>query len=641
MKIDESITVLPAAWNALVNTLCQNAPYLQASLLHDVSRFSQQRLASGYLSAAFNTSLLAYNGCPIEFTTSTLKPLAVSCTLDPFLPLHNQARSIDAFCDHYLQISELADRDAVRAYFKQIDHIQSQSAQPLRFGSWLGRKYTPNDAKTKVYSEVQSSNAVFAELQKRGLSYSLAELKQAGLSLLMLGYYPEQSDSPTEYYYQWHSAEITFTDIAEVMRFFDCESLFPTLAPLIGLALQQTVKTDEFPHTTYGFSLVYNARQQLESFTLFTIASRFFGSNQRVSEGINALLAETEQSMPLLQNLLDEKIPLQFNVMGFSSDLKGNCGISCTFSPQNTCFKEMTITLPRHASSMISLSELLEQQAASGAFLSHVRTPDGRWYQDENAFVTAQVLRTLDYNSQTAPYIEKALDFLMTCETKPLRFGFWPTNAHPDWMKQQSISADIDDTAIITELLYKFDRISLDTVEQTLSHMNSYRVQRVDPRLSAIQHQWAECPVFHTWMKENNEISQLDCCVNTNALILLHKIATKKNTPMPAYSRIVKMLNNALSWSDNSYDKISILTPYYAHPNEWLVALKYARDSGIPQLNSIIKQLTKWQLPGYQREIPLYRRHDGQFLWTSSCLNQFRNIMLTDQTKDIYEYFPQ
>lgn len=55
---------------------------------------------------------------------------------------------------------------------------------------------------------------------------------------------------------------------------------------------------------------------------------------------------------------------------------------------------------------------------------SHVRTPDGRWHKDENAFVTAQVLRTLDYTAQTAPHIELALDFLLSCESRPHHFHF-------------------------------------------------------------------------------------------------------------------------------------------------------------------------------------------------------------------------
>ena len=72
----------------------------------------------------------------------------------------------------------------------------------------------------------------------------------------MVGYYPQQADSPREYYFQWHSARITHADIASVMRFFECGSLLPALTSLLDQALAQTLNGQTFPPTTYGFSLV-------------------------------------------------------------------------------------------------------------------------------------------------------------------------------------------------------------------------------------------------------------------------------------------------------------------------------------------------------------------------------------------------
>nr|UKE83429.1 hypothetical protein KXZ65_20355 [Pectobacterium sp. PL152] len=109
-------------------------------------------------------------------------------------------------------------------------------------------------------------------------------------------------------------------------------------------------------------------------------------------------------------------------------------------------------------------------------------------------------------------------------------------------MKNQIIDADIDDTAIITEMLYKFERISSDAVRQTLIEMNGYQLQKVDARLTAPQHQWAECQTFHTWMKQNNEITQIDCCVNTNVLILLYRFYGEQCVDLSAYYRISTML---------------------------------------------------------------------------------------------------
>ncbi|MNW10745.1 hypothetical protein D3C71_2080250 [compost metagenome] len=63
-------------------------------------------------------------------------------------------------------------------------------------------------------------------------------------------------------------------------------------------------------------------------------------------------------------------------------------------------------------------------------------------------------------------------------------------------------------------------------------------------------------------MKDDNDIRQLDCCVNTNALILLHALVSGSDAVLPAYRRIIQMLNQALQWSDHRYDRLSSLTPY-------------------------------------------------------------------------------
>ncbi|MDW5499219.1 hypothetical protein R6Y99_05370 [Pseudomonas lundensis] len=630
----ERNAVLPAAWNALVNALCQQAPYLRATLVPEIARFSQARRTSGWLSAAFNTSLLGYNGCPLEFTVSSSKPQALSCTMDPFLPRYAEDRGVEAFYRHYQQLTA---SPADESGFEKVSHMQKQSIQALRFGSWLGRKYAPEAVKTKVYSEVPP------DWPGGATDDPAADGQQAGLLLLMIGYYPELTASPREYYFQWHSARITHAEIAAVMAFFGGEGLYPALAPLLDSALQQTLSGEGFPPTTYGFSLVYGPNGELESFTLFTMAASFFGDNSRVYPAVQTLLTQNGQAMPLLQGVITAQVPLQFNVVGFSVDMQGHQAISCTFSPQNTHFEALPFhpSPPAKQAAHPRLTALLKQQCASGAFASHVRTPDGRWHQDENAFVTAQVLRTLDYTPQTAPYIEKALDFLIACETRPFHFSFWPSAAHPQWMANQSICVDIDDTAIITELLYKFGRISLSQVRQTISHMNAYQVRRVDPRQAAEQHQWAECQSFHTWMKDDNDIRQLDCCVNTNALILINILVAGSGAVFPAYRRIIQMLNQAVQWSGDSYDRLSTLTPYYAHPSEWRATLEYARLAGIPQLTPVIEALTRWQWPADPMESPLYRRHDGRFLWTSSCLNTFRSLAQSDCTEDTHEYLSQ
>ncbi|PYA24760.1 hypothetical protein DMW50_28275, partial [Serratia marcescens] len=195
--------VLPAAWNALVNALCKEAPHLQNTLAPDVARFSRTKATPGGLSAAFTTSLLGYNGSPLEFTVSSAKPQGLACTLDPFLPRYAQRRSAGAFVRHCEAITAAPLADPANS-LEAVRRMQCASVQPLRFGAWLGRKYAPDAIKTKVYVETPADMAAAPD----GLQGPLtAEARRAaGLTLLMVGYYPESADSPREYYYQWHSA---------------------------------------------------------------------------------------------------------------------------------------------------------------------------------------------------------------------------------------------------------------------------------------------------------------------------------------------------------------------------------------------------------------------------------------------------
>lgn len=630
----EYSAVIPVAWNALVNVLCQQAPYLRTTLAPEIARFSERLLDSNALSAAFTSSLLGYNGCPLEFTVSTSKPRALACTLDPFLPFYTEDRSPGAFTRHSRQIVGAADIPDTEP--EALTYLQNRSQQPMRFSRWLGRKYAPGGASSKVYAEVPTDAFDGRREEETGLPFSLAACRQAGLSLLMIGYYPARPDGPREYYFQWHSAHICFSDIAAVMDFFGGNN---RLAPMVSMLERALRNRPVFPVTTYGFSLACDEDGGLESLTLFTMAPGFFGGNRQVYPALQALLEENGLTMPLLQGAMEACVPLQFNVVGFSVNAQGQQALSCTFSPQHSYFDTLPVkpAAPAVHTAHPGLRALLSQQSVSGAFPSWVRTPDGRWYRDENAFVTAQVLRTLDYTPQTAAAIEKALDFLSRCESRPHHFHFWPNNAHPSWMGAERIAADIDDTAIISELLFRFGRISLAQVRQTLVQMNSYRLPKVDPRRKDVQHQWAECQSFYTWMQEENDISQLDCCVNTNALILLHLLKQEDDILPSGYPRIMQMLHQAMQWTDGDYARLSTLTPYYAHPAEWHAALVYARQQGIDSLSPLISALTRWQLPADCRESPLYRRHDGRFLWTSPCLNAFRTLALAEHTEKSHE----
>ena len=142
--------VLPAAWNALVNALCKEAPHLQNTLAPDVARFSRTKATPGGLSA-FTTSLLGYNGSPLEFTVSSAKPQG-SPARWILLPRYAQRRSAGAFVRHCEAITAAPLADPANS-LEAVRRMQCASVQPLRFGAWLGRKYAPDAIKTKVYVE--------------------------------------------------------------------------------------------------------------------------------------------------------------------------------------------------------------------------------------------------------------------------------------------------------------------------------------------------------------------------------------------------------------------------------------------------------------------------------------------------------
>lgn len=617
-------TVVPATWQALVNSIGQRMPWIQEALQADLQRFMASRIDSGLLISAWQHSLLGYNGSPLEFSLSSAKPEALAATFDPLLPEPQAARSMSAFARHYTDWAGTSPES--QHCFHQVAQWQ-HSALPLRFGSWLGRKYSAQAQQTKVYSELPAGWGFPAETSLCGYR---------GLSALMVGYYPDQPDSPQEYYLLWHQAEIDLPTIMDVMQHFGANlPMREGMATLLQQALE--MEQPDFPATTYGFSLVVH-RRQLVSITLFTMAPGFCGSNANVSAWLQAFQQRSELRLPLLDTLIQAKIPLQFNVLGFSVEKQGNPALNCTFSPQSGRFITRQVSSKKTAVERREITALLRQsQASSGAFLSEVLTPDGQWHQDENGFVTAQVLRTLEYTPEMASSIERALDFLERCETTPYRFSFWPRDAHPPWMRTERITPDVDDTALITEVLYRFGRRTPLHLQQAILAINNYQVTKVDPRLKPLQHKWAQVRALLTWMRDDQPIDQLDCCVNTNALILMHCFMQTGGNQFPAYAQILKMLARAIAWAGEDYDRLNQLTPYYAHPHEWLVTLQYAQQCGITEMSPLVDALAHWQPPATRLALPLYRRHDGKYLWTSRHLAGFRQLSEHHHCKEHYE----
>ena len=279
--------VLPAAWNALVNALCKEAPHLQNTLAPDVARFSRTKATPGGLSAAFTTSLLGYNGSPLEFTVSSAKPQGLACTLDP-LPRYAQRRSAGAFVRHCEAITAAPLADPANS-LEAVRRMQCASVQPLRSAPGWGENTPRTRSKPRSTLKPRGHGG-----RTRWLAGPLtAEARRAaGLTLLMVGYYPESADSPREYYYQWHSARITRDDILAVMRLFEGESRFSALMPLLD-ALRQQDRRD-FPDHLRIQSGIRAGRQSGEFYAVCH-GGKFFGDNRRVFDGITALLAPDGQ----------------------------------------------------------------------------------------------------------------------------------------------------------------------------------------------------------------------------------------------------------------------------------------------------------------------------------------------------------
>ena len=154
-------------------------------------------------------------------------------------------------------------------------------------------------------------------------------------------------------------------------------------------------------------------------------------------------------------------------------------------------------------------------------------------------FVTAQVLRTLDYTAQTAPHIELALDFCSVARAARTAsiFGL-PASTPPGWRASGStLTSTIPPLSLSSCIDFIGARWQ---ARQTLAQMQAYQVQRVERRLKTTPYPWAECYAFHTWMKDDGDITQLDCCVNTNALILIHALTAAtaaRRRPIRALSK--------------------------------------------------------------------------------------------------------
>lgn len=614
------VCVVPSNLEDYLRIFGQRAPFLKEPLAGDVKALTQDLSASNYLANAWRMSALAYNGMPVEFTTSTLKPEGLACTIDPFLKRPGLRLDINALVPFY----EVAIHGAFAAGFEQMQAMQEGAN--LQFGAWIGLKYGPKGKKVKVYAEVPDGTTSWASFLPEVAAFHLKDL---GLKLLMIGFYPDDARSGMEYYFDWPTATIQRQSIVDVMAACGVENWASKLLELLEQAALFCPEPGVFPPTTYGFSLACGATGQLEVFSLFTVTSTFFGGH--AGAGIQSILDHYGWKMPLLEAVAEAGLEPQHNVIGFSVAADGRLGLNTTFSPSNKRFDVRLLPEKRPAEQppASDLERLLAAyQLDNGAFPAYVQTPDKTWHPDANAFVTAQVLRCLINVQAAQSNVEKALDYLSTCQVAPHKYAFWPKDQHPAWMYQERLAPDVDDTAIITEVLYHFGRIGMDEVEAAITEMNPFCLTKLpDNRAS-----WLRRGVYKTWMDHLARLNLVDCCANTNVLILL---ALAGHQGRIRYEAILQMIRAGLEWASDDYNRLVKLTPYYAHPAEWLRTLEYANENGVEELSPILDRAkTIWDFPPVTEATPLYCRHDGYFIWTSPCLAQVRQAL---QPLNVYQ----
>ncbi|MEO0776358.1 MAG: hypothetical protein AAF146_07330 [Bacteroidota bacterium] len=610
-----SKTVVPRDLGAYLQVFAQCAPQLGEPLAADVEQLTASRRDPAWLGSAWRTSALAYNGMPVEFTSSTFQPDGLSCTVDPFLGSAGQDLSVDALIPHFERVEPLRSETS----FQKVRRLQAGAS--LRFGSWLGLKYRAGARALKVYSELPA-NAERPIASEWMDPFEVTELAERGWRLLMNGYYPNRPDKGMEYYFEWHRADFGLTDLAELMMHLGLAALYPDLSTLLENAALLTPESGQFTPTTYGCSLACGADGQIEVFTVFTMTRTFFGGDHRAHSAIRKLLRHYDWRMSHLEALWAENLAVEHNVIGFSITRGQTLGMNVTFSPANKSYETRTVAVasPPVVTPSPSLPELLERyQLPNGAFPATVRTPNQQSFTDANAFVTAQVLRCLDDDREIEPYLTRALDFLESCAVGERRFAFWPREGHPEWMREERLAADVDDTAIVAEVLYRYGRWGREDLLATVAELNKFCLTKL-PKSAA---PWLRRGVYLTWMDHRAKLNLVDACANTNVLIALF-LAGKRGTLR--YRAILEMLRAALEGTGDDYGELRKVIPYYAHPAEWARTLAYGVDRGMVELVPLLATLERqWPRPPEGRSGPLYCRHDGHFIWTSTCLSKVRS----------------
>lgn len=220
------------------------------------------------------------------------------------------------------------------------------------------------------------------------------------------------------------------------------------------------------------------------------------------------------------------------------------------------------------------LAAVVSALRPSGAFPSTIvrlRKPVGG--VDENAFVTVQVLRTLSCCGQASWRVarRRGISFLERCEIAPDAFGFWPLDTWPSWMPR--FGPDVDDTALIAEVLYADGRIDRNRLLRVAATLSSARIRRVE----RIRPMWINRGAFGTWIDGPPIV---DCAVNANVAAFLAAIGRRGEF---GYDDAVRTVTEGVDWAGSSSAKLRTLAPFYPHPGELRMAMINAIARGVDE----------------------------------------------------------
>ncbi|MBA6304203.1 hypothetical protein [Colwellia sp. MB02u-14] len=283
------------------------------------------------------------------------------------------------------------------------------------------------------------------------------------------------------------------------------------------------------------------------------------------------------------------------------------------------------------------LALIRNSQLASGAFRSLVHFPDASCCEDENAFVTALVLRHSRHLSlmHTLPDVfERALAFLARCQSSRFAgmYRFWPKADHPSWLGSFCIAEDADDSAIISLELQLYHRQNIE-VASNLAQKVLEQHRFFDSNLT--RDDWRKQGVFLTWLDYLETPNPVDCCVNTNIIALLAHCGLKD---LAGYQQTCQMINDAIVNSDGCETFIASLCPYYPDAVELYFALENAVAMGgdlqpafhfLSQQAWLLACLRKKQLDN----LPICSHQNGTIYWTSEVLQAIRADRLTKITR--------